>query len=361
MADQNTALELQQQPLAMEKRELASDVLASMARAQVQARYIVAQGKPRDWDVVRQRILKDCERPTFAETAFYRKPMGNSTVDGLSIRFAESAQRAMGNLMPERPIIYDDATKRIVRITMTDLESNVTHYKDVILEKTVERKNAKGRTVVSQRLNSYGEVVYIVEATEDELLTKESAISSKIERQLTLKVLPGDIQDEAKRAIRETLNRADKADPNAAKNRLVDAFDDLGVRVNDLKSFLGVESLDTLQPNDIKQLREIYTAIKDGETNWREVMEARNEARGTKTEGAAQQASTSTSSQKVKDAAARKAKGAVQAAQADPTPAVQESQPSESTATSTPSQDTGKTEDKLSDDPQPQKSTENLW
>ena len=143
MAEQTAAaLELQQQPLALEKRELASDVLASMARAQVQARYIVAQSRPRDWDVVRQRILKDCERPTFAETAFYRKPMGNTTVDGLSIRFAESAQRAMGNLMPERPIIYDDLTKRIVRITMTDLESNVTHYKDVILEKTVERKNA---------------------------------------------------------------------------------------------------------------------------------------------------------------------------------------------------------------------------
>jgi hypothetical protein len=282
-----------------------------MARAQVQARYIVAQGKPRDWDVVRQRILKDCERPTFAETAFYRKPMGNSTVDGLSIRFAESAQRAMGNLMPERPIIYDDATKRIVRITMTDLESNVTHYKDVILEKTVERKNNKGREVVSQRLNSYGEVTYTVIATEDELLTKESAISSKIERQLTLKILPGDIQDEAKRAIRDTLNKADKADPAAAKNRLVDAFDDLGVRVNDLKAFLGVETLDAIQPNDLKQLREIFTAIKEGETNWREVMEARNEARGAK--GAAE-ATGGKSADKAKTAAANKAKPATQQA-----------------------------------------------
>lgn len=317
MADQqnSAALEMQQHPTSLEKRELASEVLASMARAQVQARYIVAQNKPRDWDVVRQRILKDCERPTFAETAFYRKPMGSSTVDGLSIRFAESAQRAMGNLMPERPIIYDDLTKRIVRITMTDLESNVTHYKDVILEKTVERKSSKGRTVISQRLNSYGEVVYTVEATEDELLTKESAISSKIERQLTLKILPGDIQDEAKRAIRDTLNKADKADPSAAKNRIVDAFDDLGVRVNDLKAFLGVEALDSLQPNDIKQLREIYTAIKEGETNWREVMDARNEARGTK---GGDQPSVGKAADKVKTAVASRA------AKAQPQPSAQQ-------------------------------------
>ena len=218
----------------------------------------------------------------------------------------------MGNLMPERLLIYDDLAKRIVRITMTDLESNVTHYKDVILEKSVERKQNKGRNVISQRLNSYGEVVYIVEATEDELLTKESAISSKIERQLTLKILPGDIQDEAKQAIRDTLNRADKADPDAAKKRLIDAFDDIGVRVADLKAFLGVEySLDTLQPSDLKQLREIFTAIKEGETNWREVMDARNEARGTGKD--APPATTSTTAGKVREAAAKKAKSAAQA------------------------------------------------
>jgi hypothetical protein len=99
--------------------------------------------------------------------------------------------------MPERLMIYDDATKRIVRMAITDLEANVTHFKDIVLEKTVERKDKKGRAVLSQRMNSYGDVVYLVEATEDELLTKEAAITSKIERMLTLKILPADIQEEA--------------------------------------------------------------------------------------------------------------------------------------------------------------------
>lgn len=300
------ALELQQQAPALVKHELASDVLAAQARAQVQARYIVAAtpGNQRDWDTVRQRILHDCERPTFAETAIYKKPVGNSTVTGLSIRFAESAKRAMGNLLTERTVIYDDPQKRIVRITVTDLESNATDQKEVTLEKTVERRSPKGRNIVSQRINSYGDAVYIVEATEDELLTKESSLLSKIERQLTLKMLPGDIQDEALRAIRCTQEKADKTDPDAAKKRLMDAFDDIGIRVPDLKSFLGIDSLDSMQPSDLKQLREIFTAIREGETNWREVMEQREAARGKKSEGEAS-AKTQSLTEKVRQKAAK--------------------------------------------------------
>ena len=332
---------------ALEKRELASDVLAAQGRAQVQARYLVARQNPRDWDQVRQRVLKDCDRPFFAEAALYSKPMGTSKVTGLSIRFAEAAQRAMGNIMPERLMIYDDATKRIVRMAITDLEANVTHFKDIVLEKTVERKDKKGRTVLSQRLNSYGDVVYLVEATEDELLTKEAAITSKIERMLTLKILPADIQEEAIAAVRETQRKRDREDPQAAKNKLIDAFDDLGVRVPDLKAFLGADTLESIQPKDLEQLRAVYTAIKEGETNWREVMEQRHAARGTK---APEGEGTSSSGNKAKDAAKRAAGGAKkEPSAADPTPAKPsseetEAKPSVSTETSTPSQDTGKNE-----------------
>lgn len=299
--------DLKQHSASLEKKELASDVLASIGAAQVQARYAMALKQPRDWNVVRRKVLNDCERPFFADAALYRKPIGSSSVTGLSIRFAEAAQRAMGNIMPERLIIFDDVSKRIVRLAITDLEANVTHYKDIILEKTIERREKKGRNVLGQRLNSKGEVVYIVEATEDDLLTKEAAISSKIERQLTLKILPADIQEEALDVIRETQRQRDKADPQAAKNRVIDAFDDLGVRVADLKEFLGTDSLDSIQPKDLADLRAIYTAIHEGETNWREVMDARRAARGQKTEG--DKPSASSAAAKAKEAAKTAAAG----------------------------------------------------
>jgi hypothetical protein len=277
----STALELQQQqPLSMERRELASDVLAATARAQVQARYIVAKGNPRDIDVVRTRILKACDRPAFASAALYKKPQGNATLTGLSIRFAEEAQRCLGNLMPERTIIYDDETKRIVRISLTDLETNITHSKDLVLNKTVERKSASGREVVGQRTNTNNETVYIVLSTEDELLMKEANTSAKWERTLTLKLLPGDIQDEAKDAIRQTMERADRADPDAAKKKIIDAFDEIGIRANELKTYLGVATLDGMQPADFNSLRDAYAAIRDGEATWRELMEQREKARG---------------------------------------------------------------------------------
>src|SRR5581483_11459353 len=44
--------------------ETAAQVLAEQAKAAVQARYIMAMKNPRDWDVVRQRLLKECERPS---------------------------------------------------------------------------------------------------------------------------------------------------------------------------------------------------------------------------------------------------------------------------------------------------------
>jgi hypothetical protein len=51
----------------------------------------------------------------------------------------------MGNVLPESTIIYDDPQKRIVRVTVTDLEGNVTFSKDVVLEETVERRLKIGR------------------------------------------------------------------------------------------------------------------------------------------------------------------------------------------------------------------------
>jgi hypothetical protein len=125
--------------------ETASQVLAAQAVAKAQARFLVALKNPRDWDVVRQKLLKDCERPAFAAVARYSKPIGSSRVTGLSVDFARAAQRHMTNIDNLTFVVYDDADKRIVRNEVTDLEANVTVSKDVHFEKTVERKSGGSR------------------------------------------------------------------------------------------------------------------------------------------------------------------------------------------------------------------------
>lgn len=258
--------------------ETSSDALAAQATASVQARYLMAIKRPRDWEAVRVALLKACKRPGFAQDAIYAKPMGGETIQGPSIRFAEEAARAMTNVLSEIAAIYDDSKKRIVRVTVTDLESNLTFYKDVNVEKSVERKfPKKGTVILAQRTNSYGEPVFLVVATEDEAATKEAALCSKQLRELLLRLLPSDIKEDAFNQIRETRQTADAADPDAAKRRVIDSFFDLGVDPKQLAEFLG-HDLGALNPAELHRLRSIYAGLKDGETTWADVMAQKREA-----------------------------------------------------------------------------------
>lgn len=265
--------------------ETASTAVASQAKAMVEARYIMAIRRPRDMDVVREKMLKECRRPSFAAVARYQKPIGRDKSkwpSGPSIRFAEAAVRNMTNITVETMTVYDDREKRIVRVTVTDLEANVPYAQDVTITKTIERRQRKeGDQVLRTRTNSYGDTVYILEATDDDIINKQQALISKAVRTLGLRLIPGDIVDECMEIVMETQERADAEDPDAAKRKLFDAFSAIGVRAEQLKEYLGHDA-GTLDPSEIKDLRALYAAIRDGEASWRDVMEAKTGDAGKK-------------------------------------------------------------------------------
>jgi hypothetical protein len=253
--------------------ETQSAAMQAQAQAAVQARFVMALQRPRSWDDVRIRILRECERPGFAEVARYRKPIGQG-VEGPSIRFAEACARYAGNLGVETVTTYEDGSKRIIHVTAVDYETNASFSADVSIQKVVERKNAKGRTVVGQRTNSYGDVVYLVEATEDELLNTVNALVSKATRTLILRLIPGDIVEEGQDACMKTLAQRASKDPAGERKKLCDAFAAIGVMPADLVRYVG-HSLDALQPAELVELRKVYGTIRDGETTWREILVAR--------------------------------------------------------------------------------------
>lgn len=257
--------------------ETQAQAAAQAAQAAVQARYVVALQRPRDLDQVRVRLLKECRRPSFADVAIYHKPVGNG-ITGPSIRFAEAAIRCMTNILAETTTVYDDRSRRIVSVNVTDLEANVSYPMTITIEKTVERKDKRGRTVVGERINSWGDPVFIVEATDDEILNKERALVSKAMRTCALRILPGDIVDEAMHELEKTRRNHAAQDPDAARKKMVDAFASLGVQPSDLKSYLG-HDLATASPAQIDTLRGIFSAIKEGETSWKAVVEKAAEAR----------------------------------------------------------------------------------
>lgn len=146
--------------------ETASTAIAAQAKAMIESRYIMAMRNPRNMDQVRTDLLAECRRPAFAnnKSAYYKKPIGQG-VEGLGIRFVEVALRCMKNVLIETNMIFEDQQKEIHRVSVTDLESNVTYPLDVKVTKTVERsKPNDDGSFISQRKNSFGKITYTVEA-----------------------------------------------------------------------------------------------------------------------------------------------------------------------------------------------------
>lgn len=261
--------------------DTAATAVAAQAKALVEARYIMALRRPRDMDVVREKMLKECARPSFAAVARYVKPIGQDRSKwptGPSIRFAEAAVRNMTNITVETMTVYDDREKRIVRVQVTDLEANVPYSQDITIAKTIERRKKKdGDTVISTRTNSYGDTVYILEATDDDIINKQQALISKAVRTLGLRLIPGDIVDECMDQVMVTQKNADAEDPDAAKRKLFDAFGTLGVRAEQIKEFLGHDGA-SLSPKELSDLRALFAAIRDGEASWRDVMDNKAQA-----------------------------------------------------------------------------------
>lgn len=252
-----------------------TEALVAKARASVEACVISAKKWPRNLLDSRQRILEDCRRPGFAATAMYSVPRGTARAEGLSIRFAEAALRAMGNMDATSETIYDDATVRMVRVRVIDFETNAAWSKDFTVAKTVERKFLKkGQRPLSDRINSSGERVFIVEATDDDVATKEAALVSKASRTGILRLIPADIQEEAKALIRRTTATQDAKDPLGARNRMLDSFSMLGVKPSAIESWLG-HALETITLDEMGELKDLHTAIGERETSWNDALQAR--------------------------------------------------------------------------------------
>lgn len=256
-----------------------SVAVGAQIRAQIAARTLHAMQNPRSFDDARVAILRDCRRPAFAKAAVYSLPPrgeGGKRIEGLSIRFAEAALAHWGNVASESIILYEDAEKRVVRIGVVDLETNTSHSRDITISKRVERKFARDRVIITERLNSEGKPVFVVQATDEEVTQAEARERSRVMRNEGLRIIPADIRDEALALCRQTATTEDAKDPDAARKALADAFAELGVRPPDIAAYLGCELAQT-SPAQLADLRDVWTAIRDGDATWQQFVAARTE------------------------------------------------------------------------------------
>jgi hypothetical protein len=251
--------------------ELAQAASIALAEANVKTRIMMARQFPRVWQQVEQRLMADCERPSFAEVARYRKPVGDG-IEGPSIRFAEAAMRTAGNMEQASSPQYEDDEKRVLLVTVTDYEHNNTFGATVTVPKLVERSQLNGRTPLGSRTNSRGKIVFLVAATGDEMLNTENAMVSKAVRTLILRHIPSDIVENCMERCREVKLDKKAKDPRADMNAILANFAGMGVNAGQVAEYLDHGFDHGLTDKESLDLWGLASAIRDGEATWAEAL-----------------------------------------------------------------------------------------
>ncbi len=218
--------------------------------AELKAAIIVAKRFPRNETAAYTKLLKSCERPSFAEEAIYVFPRGGEMIDGPSVDMAREAKRCWGNMRSGIRIVSKDEEYVHLKGWAVDLETNNYAEEEAKFRRLIFRK--KGGWIVPD------------ERDERELTNRIGAIA---ERNSILHVLPPDVIDDAQRQAEETKRKAAsgeiKQNRQDAIRRLARFFFELQVTVEMLESFLK-HPLDQLTEEEMTKLRGIGKSIRDG-------------------------------------------------------------------------------------------------
>lgn len=221
----------------------------SRAIAEVQAKMILAKRFPRDEEIARSRIMKECEREKLAESATYSFPRGDAEVKGPSIRLAEVIARHWGNFLSGVTELEQTHEKSTVKAFAWDLETNSADEK--VFEVSHFRSTKKGGYLLTDPRDIY------------EMVANQGA---RRKRAAILALIPGDVVDEALAACEKTLeSKINPKDIKSIKESMLEAFQKLAewITTDSLADRVG-KDWDKIGSKDIVKLRNLYNAIKDG-------------------------------------------------------------------------------------------------
>jgi hypothetical protein len=231
--------------------------LSSVAReeAEIKAAIVLARSSPRDELAAYNRIIKSCQRPTFAEGARYCFPRGDSKITGPSVQMAREAARCWGNIRYGLRVVTEDDKSMHIKGYAYDLETNNYVEAEDKFKKLIQRKSREGTRWIEPD-----------ERDLRELINRRGAFCV---RNALLQLLPPDVIEDALDAAVETMRAAAngelKQDRGAAIRRLVLAFDELQVTTEMLAAYLG-HSLDLVTDQEMVDLRSVYKSIRDGQS-----------------------------------------------------------------------------------------------
>lgn len=216
------------------------------AMQEVQAALVIAQKFPRDELAARDRLLRACERPGLAMSALYSYNRGGAEVTGPSIRLAEAAARAWGNIQFGIREIEQRNNESTVEAYAWDLETNTREVKVFQVPHFRYTKKDGKKPLVDPR----------------DIYEHVANNGARRLRACILGVIPGDVIDDAQEQCELTLGAKDKTGPDEQK-KLSDAFAEMGITRQQIEQRLG-NKLDAIRPAQMVSLRKIYTSIREG-------------------------------------------------------------------------------------------------
>lgn len=222
---------------------LATD--QARAVAEVQAALVIAASRPRNELRARDRLLQACQRVNLASGALYQYTRGGTAVSGPSIRLAEAAARAWGNMNYGFRELSRRTGESECEAFAWDLETNTKAVRQFSVRH--RRDTKKGGYDLTDERDIY------------ELMASQA---QRRVRAAILEIIPGDIMEDAVAECEKTM-KANVGNVAEAAAKLVQAFADMGIPREAVEKRLG-HRIDAIQPAQIIAFRKIYASIKDG-------------------------------------------------------------------------------------------------
>lgn len=221
---------------------------ASRAVAEAQGKLLIAKKFPRNETEAFAKAIQSCQRPGLASKAFYSYPRGKETVTGVTIRFAEELARCYGNL-----------DYGIKELSNSDGQSEMQAYCWDLETNTMSLQNFTNKHI---RESKYGNTEL---KSQRDIYELNANMGARRLRSRILAILPPDLVEECIQECRRTL-AGDNSTPIIDRiNKMVVAFQKIGVSKEQLEKRLN-HTVESVTEEELVELTGIYNGIRTKET-----------------------------------------------------------------------------------------------
>ena len=221
---------------------------SSRAVAEAQGKLLIAKKFPRNETEAFAKAIQSCQRPGLASKAFYSYPRGKETVTGVTIRFAEELARCYGNL-----------DYGIKELSNSDGQSEMQAYCWDLETNTMSLQNFTNKHI---RESKYGNTEL---KSQRDIYELNANMGARRLRSRILAILPPDLVEECIQECRRTL-AGDNSTPIIDRiNKMVVAFQKIGVSKEQLEKRLN-HTVESVTEEELVELTGIYNGIRTKET-----------------------------------------------------------------------------------------------